>query len=103
LEALHYKGDHVKADIVVSASADPHAYAVEVRARTSTRHRVTVSLTYLHELGIGDVPAADVVREAFVFLLEREPNTSVLTQFDLREIERYFPEFRQQISQRLRG
>lgn len=84
------------------ATAEPDTYSVEVRARTTTRHRVTVSPDYLRELGVSEFPAVKVLREAFAFLLEREPNTSVLRSFDLRDIERYFPEFRQVIARFLR-
>lgn len=89
--------------ISVAAAAEPDTFTVEVRARTVTQHRVTVSPAYLRELGVGAAAPADVLRAAFSFLLEREPNTSVLRAFDLRDIEHYFPEFRQQIAPRLRG
>ena len=34
-----------------------------------------------------------LVRRSFDFLLEREPNTSILRQFELPVIARYFPEY----------
>ena len=77
------------------------SHDVEVRARSTTRHRVTVSPDYLRELGLETIPTSQVLHEALRFLLEREPNTSILARFDLREIERYFPEFRQEIARRL--
>jgi hypothetical protein len=89
--------------ISIATASEPDSYAVEVRARTTTRHRVTISPAYLRELGIDEFPSTDVLREAFLFLLEREPNSSVLRSFDLNDIERYFPEFRKDIAQRLRG
>lgn len=62
---------------------------------TSTDHRVTVSDEDLRRYGAGD--AADLVRRSFEFLLAREPNTSILREFRITEIERYFPEFREAI------
>lgn len=82
--------------------AEGSSFTVTVAARTQTRHRVTVSPDYLRELGLAHQLPADVLHAAFLFLLEREPNTSILTAFELREIERYFPEFRHEIATRLR-
>jgi len=41
------------------------------------------------------------VQKAFEFLLERESNTSILSRFDLFEINRYFPDFERAIKKRL--
>jgi hypothetical protein len=35
----------------------------------------------------------DLVRRSFEFLLEREPASSILRQFDLSVIQGYFPEY----------
>ncbi len=58
----------------------------------STEHRVTVRDEDLERYGATD--AADLVRRSFDFLLAREPNTSILREFRITEIERYFPEYR---------
>ena len=42
----------------------------------------------------------DLVWSSFEFLLEREPATSILREFGIREIERYFPEYREEITRR---
>ena len=68
---------------------------------TSTHHRVTVPRGMLDELDLGEVAAEDVVRESFEFLLEREPSTSILPQFSLDEIGRYFPEYFRELPERL--
>ncbi len=60
-----------------------------------TEHRVTVSAADLERYGASD--PADLVRRAFAFLLERESSTSILREFRITEIERYFPEFREAI------
>lgn len=84
--------------LVTSTGAD--AYLVEVQSATRTQHRVSVAPAYLRELDVASHPAIRVIEEAFRFLLEREPNTSILASFELREIERYFPEFRAEIAGR---
>jgi hypothetical protein len=64
---------------------------VTVADRTRTTHVVRVSRAEHQRYGGGDV--ADLVRRSFEFLLDREPNTSILREFDLGTIERYFPEY----------
>ena len=91
-------------NIAISISPAPHTggYDVQVKAGSTTRHRVTVSEDYLRELGVEAHLPEKVLDAAFGFLLEREPNTSILARFDLREIERYYPEFRGEIAKRLK-
>ena len=60
---------------------------------------------YLPSGGTGS-PEADVERlvsETFVFLLEREPVSSILSSFDLTVVTRYFPEYPAEIRRRLGG
>jgi hypothetical protein len=72
----------------------------EVRVRSGgseSAHRVTLRRDDLEELaGAGADPEA-FVRRCFGFLLEREPKESILSEFDVRVIGRYFPEFREEI------
>jgi hypothetical protein len=62
---------------------------------TRTEHRVTVLDEDLARYGVSD--ADDLVRRSFDFLLAREPNTSILREFRITEIERYFPEYAKEI------
>jgi hypothetical protein len=75
------------------------AFQVAVTGPPRTTHRVTIPEGMLEGLA-GATPEA-VVRESFAFLLEREPNTSILAEFSLDVIERYFPEYRQELPRRL--
>jgi hypothetical protein len=68
---------------------------------TSTIHRVTVPEGMLDELDLREVEAEDVVRESFRFLLEREPATSILPEFSLDQIGRYFPDYFRELPKRL--
>ena len=68
---------------------------------TTTKHRVTVPQGMLDGLDLGEAQTEDVIRESFAFLLEREPATSILPQFSLDEIGRYFPEYFQELPARL--
>ena len=83
-------------DVTVSASDAGWTADVTVRAKTTTTHHVRVSHAELARYGGGD--AADLVRRSFAFLLARESNTSILREFSLSDIERYFPEYRKEIA-----
>lgn len=84
-------------DIVCRTAPEGAAWvcdvSVDVEGGARTDHRVTVAAQDLARL---DPAARDphvLVDRSFRFLLERESNTSILRQFDLMEIARYFPEF----------
>ena len=66
-----------------------------MKGRETTTHRVRIPRAERERYGGGDV--ADLVKRSFEFLLAREGNTSILREFDLSTIERYFPEYARQI------
>lgn len=77
-------------------------FAVQVQEKgLETSHEVTVPPSFLDELGIGGSEQERVVRESFQFLLEREPSTSIMGEFDLPVISRYFADYPEEIKRRL--
>jgi len=76
-------------------------WRVEVRGTPSTVHEVTIPAGYLEKLGLVRVAPERVLEESFRFLLEREPNTSILARFELPVIARYFPEYERDVARRL--
>jgi len=84
--------------VSVRESGDGWLAEVTVRDPATTTHRVRVSKTEHERYGTGDV--AELVRRSFEFLLAREANTSILREFDLSAIERYFPEYAREIAPR---
>jgi hypothetical protein len=77
-------------------------FRVRVKEGTSqTEHRVTVKPEDYNRLTGGKVEASELVRRSFEFLLENEPKESILGQFDLSVIGRYFPQFEAEIKRRL--
>lgn len=68
---------------------------------TTTSYRVHVPAALLEELGLADVERERVIRESFAFLLEREPPSSILGEFSLDVIPRYFPEYYDELRRRL--
>lgn len=77
---------------------DETTFEVTVESRNTTAHRVTVQPEYVSRLTQGKVPTEMLVEKSFEFLLEREPNTSILRSFDLPVIGRYFPEYERVIT-----
>jgi hypothetical protein len=90
------------ADIKISPLA-LRVFRVEVREgqRETTTHQVTVPERLGQRLELRDDDLERVVRESFRFLLEREPATSILAQFSLSDISRYFPEYPRELERRL--
>jgi len=88
------------ADIKISPLA-LRVFRVEVReGQRETAHQVTVPERLGERLELRD-DLERVVRESFRFLLEREPATSILAQFSLSDISRYFPEYPSELERRL--
>jgi hypothetical protein len=76
-------------------------WSVTVQGAVTTHHRVRVTKTDLERLSEGR-STEELLRASFLFLLDHEPNTSILPSFDLPVIGRYFPDFEAQIQARLR-
>ena len=80
----------------------PHEFGVEVSQNgETTSHRVIVPSSLLSGWNMEGVDEEAVVRESFHFLLEREPASSILPEFSLAIIPRYFPEYSQELPKRL--
>jgi len=80
------------AEITVDPREDD-AYTVKVNEPGSlSTHQVTVSAADLSRFG-GGRSAEELIEASFRFLLDREPKESVLGQFDLSVISRYFPDY----------
>jgi hypothetical protein len=78
-------------------------YVVEVAVgRSRTTHRVEVPPGMAQKIGGGPVSDVALVEESFRFLLEHEPNTSILRQFSIERIADYFPQWESEMRTRLR-
>ena len=52
---------------------------------------------YWQDLTGGKIAKEELIKKSFEFLLEREPKESILSRFNLRIINQYFPEFEEGI------
>ena len=76
-------------------------YEVRVTDATLTIHQVTLKDADRVRLGGTHISGDELIAESFRFLLEREPNTSILRKFDLPVIGTYFPEYERDIRKRV--
>ena len=68
-------------------------FQVTVNAKNPTSHNVTLTDAIHQNLTNGKVSKKELIEFSFKFLLEREPNTSILSLFELSVISSYFPEY----------
>lgn len=82
---------------VTPAGGDTFHVEVSGDGESTTTHEVVVTDRALAQFAASR-EKADLVRASFEFLLEREPRTSILAQFELPVIARYFPDYPDRIS-----
>ena len=87
--------------MISATMVDANTYEVIVEGDTETSHTVTLTPDYYRKLCGASVTHEWLLIQAFRFLLDREPNTSILASFDLQDINSYFPEFEDEIRSRL--
>ena len=76
-------------------------YEVTVELAETTTDNVTLRDAERVRLAGKDVSAERLIEESFRFLVEREPNTSILPSFDLSSIVKYFAEYEREIRTRV--
>jgi hypothetical protein len=79
------EGDPLQFDVVVSTG------------QGETRHQVTLAKADCARLTNGAHTPERCIEAAFRFLLDREPNHSILRRFDISVIASYFPEFEREL------
>jgi hypothetical protein len=86
--------------MITAEHLEGSTWKVTVEDTVTTHHRVNVSEEDVERFS-GGASVEDLLKESFSFLLEREPNTSILGAFDLPVIATYFPEYETEIQRRL--
>ena len=83
--------------------------SISIKKRTNDVFQVTVadSMTTTHEVTVTDQSLTDLTENkmtktqllefSFNFLLDREPNTSILSSFDINVISKYFSNYRVEV------
>ena len=70
---------------------------VTVADSITTAHEVTVTDESLTDLADNNVSKTQLLEFSFKFLLQREPNTSTLSSFDINVITKYLPDYRAEV------
>ena len=72
-------------------------FQVTVADSITTTHEVTVTDQSLSNLTDNKVTKEQLLEFSFNFLLDREPNTSILSKFDINVISKYFSDYRDEV------
>ena len=74
-------------------------FEITVNMKTITKHTVLLSDEYHSILTKKKITKKKLLKYSFQFLLDREPNTTILSSFELNIISKYFPEYENKIKQ----
>lgn len=78
---------------------DEEEYLVTVDENDSVSdHVVTLDEEYYEKLS-NDSPE-EFIKKCFEFLLEREPKEQIMQGFNVKEIQEFFPEFKEEIKKK---
>ena len=76
---------------------DNNTFAVFIESSVNSNHIVTLNDDIHNEMTKGFKSKEELILFSFKFLLERENNTSILSNFNLEIIQNYFPEYKNEI------
>ena len=76
---------------------DDNVFEVTVADSVTTTHAVTVTDQSLTDLTDNNTTKTQLLEFSFNFLLDREPNTSILSSFDISVISRYFSNYKDEV------
>ena len=76
---------------------DNYTFTVSIESSINSNHIVTLNDDIHNEMTKGFKSKEELILFSFKFLLERENNTSILSNFNLETIQNYFPEYKNEI------
>ena len=76
---------------------DNNRFTVFIESSVNSNHIVTLNDDIHFEMTKGIKSKEELIFFSFKFLLERENNTSILSNFNLETIQNYFPEYKNEI------
>jgi len=72
-------------------------FTVTAAENSTTTHTVTVTDQSFTDLTDNKFTKTQLLGFSFKFLLEREPNTSILSSFDINVISKYFSNYKDEV------
>lgn len=88
-----FKENANKVHNILVEEVSPNNFKVVVTQSSTSEHNVIVSKDFLNQFTKYNISPENIVKHSFEFLLDREPNTSILKEFDITLISNYFPEY----------
>lgn len=87
-------------------SENSWVYEIEITesdgSGSKTTHQVTMDKNYYMDLTErGRIIPEEFIQKSIEFLIDREPKDSILQQFDIAQINDYFPEYEKEIRRTL--
>ena len=76
---------------------DNNTFTVSIKSLINSEHIITLNDDFYFEITKGIKSKEELILLSFKFLLERENNTSILSNFNLEIIQNYFPEYKNEI------
>ena len=83
-------------DILIKKNEN-NTHAVFIEKSVKSNHIVTLNDDIYFEMTEGIESKEELILFSFKFLLEREHNKSILSNFNLEIIQNYFPEYKNEI------
>lgn len=95
----HIVSKHSRVKVTQTKSDDPFEFTITLKGSGGeTQHEVTMTQSTYETLTGSQVSPETCVQAAFEFLLEREPQESILTSFDITVISTYYSDFETEFS-----
>ncbi len=86
--------------IEVEKKNDDEYIVIIEEGNDRSKHTVNLDDAYYQKLTDGKTTKEELIKKSFKFLLERESKESILPEFNLRIIGKYFPEYESKINGR---
>ena len=74
-----------------------NVFKVTISEDVTTRHTVTITDDVHRDLTENRVTKESLLKFSFKFLLDREPNTAILSSFEVTKISSYFSNYRDEV------
>ena len=88
--------------IITITELSKNKFEVTVKKNSITKHIVLLSDKIYEDLSNRKISKKKLINYSFKFLLERESNVSILPNFKLEIISKYFPEFESEIKKTIK-
>jgi hypothetical protein len=88
---------------IVITPAGFRRFRVQLNEGEIRHYSVTVPEELISEFKLSEDDLDRLVQQSFIFLLEREPASSIMPEFSLDVIPRYFPEYKETLWKRIQS